>query len=130
MILRSQANLVASLAATWTETAREAARDILSRIPAEEAARTTREIRAGIAGLSPQTLQEAEAQFGARSSGAAGETVAFVCPARNVAALADWLISKGATRVSSARLDYVFEADNALWRRLAERLALNETKPG
>ncbi len=122
VILRSQANLVASLAAPWTETAREAARVILSRIAAEEAARTTREIRADISGLSRETLLEAEAKFGARPPGAIGDTASFACPAKHVAALADWLIAKGATRVSSARLDYVFEADNALWRRLAERL--------
>jgi len=36
VILRSQANLVASLAAPWSEAAREAARIILSRIAAEE----------------------------------------------------------------------------------------------
>ena len=49
VILRSQANLVASLTAPWSETAREAARVILSRIAAEEAARTTREVRATLA---------------------------------------------------------------------------------
>ena len=36
VILRSQANLVASLGATWSELARENARVILSRIAAEE----------------------------------------------------------------------------------------------
>jgi ATP phosphoribosyltransferase len=36
--------------------------------------------------------------------------------------LADWLIGKGATRVTSAKYDYVFTADNSLWRRLATRL--------
>jgi ATP phosphoribosyltransferase len=80
VILRSQANLVASLTASWSETAREAARVILSRIAAEEEARTKRD------------------------------------------ALADWLIGKGATRVTSAKYDYVFTADNSLWRRLATRL--------
>ena len=49
VILRSQANLVASLSANWTARAKEAARVILSRIAAEELARTTREIRTQLA---------------------------------------------------------------------------------
>ena len=44
VILRSEANLVASLAAPWTPLLRETARQILARIAAEEEARTTREL--------------------------------------------------------------------------------------
>lgn len=121
VILRSQANLVASLAAPWSETAREAARVILSRIAAEEAARTTREVRAALP-LSDETLEEAESAFGATLRERIGETATFSCPTKKVAALADWLIGKGAQRVTSARLDYVFNAGNALWGRLAARI--------
>jgi ATP phosphoribosyltransferase len=122
VILRSQANLVASLAAAWSETAREAARVILSRIAAEEEARTRRDVRANLAGLSPEAAREAETLFGARPhTASAGETI-FSCPAKHVGALADWLIGKGATRVTSAKYDYVFTADSRLWRRLAIRL--------
>ncbi|MEK4033444.1 ATP phosphoribosyltransferase [Methylocystis sp. IM3] len=121
VILRSQANLVASLAAPWSETAREAARVILSRIAAEEAARTTREVRAALP-LSDETLREAESAFGASLRERNGETATFACPTKRVAALADWLIGKGAQRVTSARLDYVFNAGNALWGRLAARI--------
>jgi ATP phosphoribosyltransferase len=122
VILRSQANLVASLAAPWGETAREAARVILSRIAAEEAARTTREVRAALP-LSEETAREAEAAFGARLRERNGETTTFACPTKQVAAFADWLIGKGAQRVASSRLDYVFNAENALWARLAQRIA-------
>jgi ATP phosphoribosyltransferase len=122
VILRSQANLVASLTASWSETAREAARVILSRIAAEEEARTKRDVRADLAAFSEEAAREAETLFGATArNGAAGETV-FSCPAKHVGALADWLIGKGATRVTSAKYDYVFTADNSLWRRLATRL--------
>jgi ATP phosphoribosyltransferase len=122
VILRSQANLVASLTASWSETAREAARVILSRIAAEEEARTKRDVRADLAAFSAEAAREAETLFGATArNGAAGETV-FSCPAKHVGALADWLIGKGATRVTSAKYDYVFTADNSLWRRLATRL--------
>jgi ATP phosphoribosyltransferase len=122
VILRSQANLVASLTASWSETAREAARVILSRIAAEEEARTKRDVRADLAAFPAEAAREAETLFGATArNGAAGETV-FSCPAKHVGALADWLIGKGATRVTSAKYDYVFTADNRLWRRLATRL--------
>src|SRR3712207_3347872 len=47
-ILRSEANLVASLKASWGARARSAAATVLPRIAGEEAARTTREIRAGL----------------------------------------------------------------------------------
>ena len=122
VILRSQANLVASLTASWSETAREAARVILSRIAAEEEARTKRDVRADLAAFSAEAAHEVETLFGATTrKGAAGETV-FSCPAKHVGALADWLIGKGATRVTSAKYDYVFTAENNLWRRLATRL--------
>ncbi len=65
VILRSQANLVASLTAPWDNAAREAARVILSRIAAEEEARTTRDVRASLPTLSEHILREAEANFGA-----------------------------------------------------------------
>ncbi|WP_424361359.1 ATP phosphoribosyltransferase [Methylocystis parvus] len=121
VILRSQANLVASLTAPWSETAREAARIILSRIAAEEAARTTREVRAALS-LTDALLQDAQTNFGASLRERNGETAVFTCPTKQVAALADWLIGKGAQSVTSAKLDYVFHAGNALWGRLAGRL--------
>ena len=46
MILRSEANLVASLKVSWSERQRATARAILARIAAEEQARTSRELRA------------------------------------------------------------------------------------
>jgi len=122
VILRSQANLVASITAPWSETAREAARIILSRIAAEEAARTTREVRAAVS-LTDALLQEAQTTFGAGLRERNGETAVFTCPTKQVAALADWLIGKGAQSVTSAKLDYIFNAGNALWGRLAGRLA-------
>jgi len=122
VILRSQANLVASITAPWSETAREAARIILSRIAAEEAARTTREVRAAVS-LNDALLREAQTTFGAGLRERNGETAVFTCPTKQVASLADWLIGKGAQSVTSAKLDYIFNAGNALWGRLAGRLA-------
>ncbi|MGD9543240.1 MAG: ATP phosphoribosyltransferase [Methylocystis sp.] len=122
VILRSQANLVASLTAPWTENAREAARVILSRIAAEEEARMTRDVRARLPALNEAILREAETSFGAGLRDKAEDSLTFSCPAKKVAALADWLIAQGAKSVTSARLDYVFQAENALWSKLAARL--------
>ncbi|MCC3245101.1 ATP phosphoribosyltransferase [Methylocystis sp. WRRC1] len=122
VILRSQANLVASLTAPWGETAREAARVILSRIAAEEEARMTREVRATLPDLTDKIIRKAETKFDAALRESVADTATFTCPAKKVAGLADWLIGQGAKSVTSARLDYVFRADNALWARLAGRL--------
>src|SRR6478735_1939515 len=71
IILRSEANLVASLKAPWGEGQRAALRTVLGRIAAEERARTTREVRAAL----PESgeidlatiagLHEAELPYGA-----------------------------------------------------------------
>jgi ATP phosphoribosyltransferase len=123
VILRSQANLVASMTASWTPRAREAARVILSRIAAEELARTTRELRAQLPALDEALLNEAAECFGASlrercDSGFA----AFTAPADLAPQFADWLIAKGARTVTSAKLDYVFSAENALWSRISARI--------
>jgi ATP phosphoribosyltransferase len=123
VILRSQANLVASLGAPWGEQAREAARIILSRIAAEEEARTTRELRTRLGEVTDKLLRKAEAKFGATLRERNGNgSVTFAAPANKVASLADWLIAHGAQTVTSGKLDYVFRADNELWGRLAARL--------
>ncbi|PPC96514.1 MAG: ATP phosphoribosyltransferase, partial [Methylocystis sp.] len=64
----------------------------------------------------------AEANFGAGLREMSDESATFSCPAKQVAGLADWLIARGAKSVTSARLDYIFQAENALWSRLAARL--------
>ena len=123
VILRSQANLVASLTTPWNETAREAARIILSRIAAEEEARTTREVRVRLAHVTDKLIRKAESKFGATPrDGGEDQSMTFSCPASAVPQFADWLINHGAKHVTSAKLDYVFHAENALWNCLAARL--------
>jgi ATP phosphoribosyltransferase len=123
VILRSQANLVASLGADWNSAARERARVILSRIAAEEEARTTREVTAFLPRLDEAMLAEAKASFAARLRFARSEScVTLTCPTERVAALADWLIAKGAGKVTVGALDYVFSARNPLYERLLARL--------
>jgi ATP phosphoribosyltransferase len=123
VILRSEANLVASMRAPWSDAARSAARAVLTRIAAEEAARTTREIRAGI------DREHAEAagltqRYGTmlRSGGDAGELVLH-CPAAEVFGVVDVLLGAGARDVTVRTLDYVFRPTNPLAERLFKRLS-------
>ncbi|PNG25565.1 ATP phosphoribosyltransferase [Methylocella silvestris] len=123
IILRSQANLVASLSADWSGPARENARAILSRIAAEELARTTREVSTVLPGASSSLATEAQSLFSARLRFCVQDgRVSLNCPVEKVAALADWLIGRGADHVGVTALDYVFSADNPLYEKLVARL--------
>ncbi len=124
VILRSEANFVASLTAPWTEETREAARIILSRIAAEEIARTTREVSARIAQADVELFAHAEVLFSARPRRhLADGWLTLTCPKDKVPALADWLLAQGAAEVSVTQLDYVFDEKNKLYEKLAARLA-------
>ena len=123
VMLKSEANLVASLTASWNDATREAARLILARIAAEEEARTTREVRARVEDLSDSKVKKAAAKFDARLRGRGAEGLVIVsCPKDNAAQLAEWLIKHGAESVTVGALDYVFTAKNPLWEKLAKRL--------
>ena len=117
-ILRSQANLVASLGANWSAEAREKARIILSRIAAEEEARTTREVSAVLPNFADTALEKAKAAFAARLLYAADGRICLNCPKDKAAPLADWLLAQGAAHVCVAAQDYVFSAENPLFERL------------
>ena len=122
-ILRSQANLTASLRADWSFGQRELARVILSRIAAEEEARTTREVSAVLSHVTEPVIAKAKAGFNARIRfhGSDGR-LTLNCPKDKAAPLADWLIAQGATHVCVAAQDYVFSAENPLFERLIARL--------
>jgi len=126
IILRSEANLVASLKAPWGEGQRNALRAVLGRISAEERARTTREVRAAMpesGGIDLATLaglHEAELPYGA-PAGPDGEIV-LRCPEAAMFDLTDALVAAGARAVSVRRIDYAFAAENPLAERLLTRL--------
>ncbi|RVU19793.1 ATP phosphoribosyltransferase [Methylobacterium oryzihabitans] len=125
VILRSEANLVASLAAPWGERARAAVTAVLGRIGAEERARTTREVRAGMPASGEidlaaiAGLHAAELPYGAPEG--RGEIV-MRCPADAVFDLAGSLAAAGAQAVSVRRIDYAFAAENPLVERLFGRI--------
>lgn len=127
VILRSEANLVASLAAPWGVAARAAVATVLSRIAAEEAARTTREIRAGMgpAGIDLARIDPADlhARYGAtRPAGRAEGELVLHCPAARTFELAAALVDGGAQDVTVRALDYIFRAANPLADRLFARI--------
>lgn len=122
MILQSQANLAASLRAPWPEAIRATASAILSRIAAEEKARTTREVRASFM-AAPTDLDQSTDLFEAVALPAASEgDRRYHCPLSSVPAFADWLVKKGAEHVAVTPLDYLFAARSPLYETLAERL--------
>lgn len=124
VILASEANLVASVRAPWNEQARQAAAAILSRIAAEEEARSLREVRAVLNAASPQRLGEIAHRLGARLPfGAAGsDGVTLHCPRKAVFPLVEELSKAGADDITVRTLDYVFRRSNPLIERLLARI--------
>jgi ATP phosphoribosyltransferase len=132
VILRSQAMLVASLAAPWGAIARSNARAILDSVAASEEARRSREVRARFTTrahrATPAHLVVGEACRRFDAVPAAGEDVdphgfvALHCPRGRVAELAGWLIGHGAERVSVTALEQVFDARNPLYEALERRI--------
>jgi len=122
VILRSQANLVASLGADWIPSVRQTARAMLARIAAAEEARQSREVRARLPGAAQGILEAACAMFGAQAAFGEGADshglVALHAPKGRIAELADWLLAQGAERVSVSALEHVFSAKNALYDAL------------
>nr|WP_321982045.1 ATP phosphoribosyltransferase [uncultured Cohaesibacter sp.] len=125
VMLRSQANLVASLTADWSEEAKSALGEILDRIQAEEAARTVREITAAhhdAAAISQQICDEFEAAGVNAPYGHNDHILRLHAPQKSVYAIARRLRELGSVSVSVGRLDYVFEASNPLFDHMLERL--------
>ena len=121
VILRSQANLVASKDADWSGEARETARVILDHIAARARASKYREVRTRFAGCNDALLAEAHNRFGVvapfggpTSSG----MLTLHCPPMQLYALGSFLREHGADTVSVASLDYVLDRENPLFARL------------
>lgn len=124
VILRSEANLVASMGAAWGERARAAARTVLGRIAAEEEARATREIRAAMRADGAVDLEDLAARFGARAPyGRNGAELVLRCPAEHAHGLVDALLAAGAEEISTRGFEALFRPTNPLIERLEARLA-------
>jgi ATP phosphoribosyltransferase len=125
VILRSQANLVASRGAQWGDAERDVTRDILDRIAAQARARAYREVRTRFANCNDDLLGELRNRFGVvtpfggpTSSG----MLTLHCPSGKVHALASMMREKGAESIVVAQIDYVFAPDNPLYTKLIDGL--------
>ncbi|MBP2147827.1 ATP phosphoribosyltransferase [Xanthobacter flavus] len=125
IILKSEANLVASLTATWSPGALSAARAMFDRLGAEKRARTMREVRTRFADCDASLVDEAVAAYrcvapfgGPTSSG----MLTLHCPPDTLHALATFLRQRGASMVTVGPIEYVFAADNPLYEALDARL--------
>lgn len=124
VMLASEANLVASVRAPWSGRARAAANAILSRIAAEEEARTLREVRARLDAGS-EALGDLAGRFGARlpfGGAAMGGVLTIHCPEKAVFALVEHLAQAGADDVTVSAPAYVFRKANPLIERLSARI--------
>lgn len=124
VMLASEANLVASVRAPWGERAKAAANAILSRIAAEEEARSVREIRARLDAPS-DALGDLAGLFGARlpfGATAAGTVVTIHCPDKAVFSLVEHLARAGADDITVSAPAYVFRKANPLIERLQARI--------
>jgi ATP phosphoribosyltransferase len=124
VMLASEANLVASVRAPWGERAKSAAMAILSRIAAEEEARSVREIRARL-DVASEALGDLGALFGARlpfGASAPGGVVTIHCPEKAVFPLVEHLAQAGADDITVSAPAYVFRKANPLIERLQARI--------
>jgi ATP phosphoribosyltransferase len=125
MILRSQANLVASLAAPWSADERAAARALLDRVAAERSAHTMREVRSRFKAADAELVAEVKGRFGVEAP-LGGPTssgmLTLLCPPQRVHELAIFLREEGAETVMVASPEYVFARENPLYEALISRL--------
>lgn len=115
VMLKSQAHLVASRTAEWSDLARAQARAILDRVSSEARARRSRELRTVVADAAGAVAAAAElgatAPFGVPVP---GQPLTLHVAAAKVAALADLLRGRGADVVTVSKLDWVFAAANEM----------------
>ncbi len=124
VMLRSEANLVASARAPWTDRAKAAATAVLTRIAAEEEARTSREVRAALDPARASALVSLARDHGASLpyGNALGREVVLHCRAGNVFEIVAALQGIGAQDISVRAFDYLFRPTNALTERLLRRI--------
>jgi len=125
VILRSQANLVASKAASWTNGELETMRLVLDRLAAQMRAAAYSEVRTRFAGCNDKLLAQAKEKFGVETpfgGPTSSGMLTLHCPPAQVYALAIFLREHGAEAVSVVELEYVFSRDNSIYDRLKSAL--------
>jgi ATP phosphoribosyltransferase len=121
VMLRSQANLVASREADWNDITRETARIILDHIASRARAGKYKEVRTRFSGCNDKLLAEAHSRFGVVSpfgGPTSSGMLTLHCPPAQIYGLASFLRQHGADTVSVGSLDYVMDRDNPLFAKL------------
>ncbi|WP_293552008.1 ATP phosphoribosyltransferase [Parvibaculum sp.] len=121
VMLKSQANLVASLRADWSAGALKAASAMLDRIDAKLAAETQVVVTARGKVNRAKLTKELAAEFGCTAEPGDG-ALSVLCPREHLQAVATRLREGGADAVTVAAAEYIFRARNELLTRLRKRL--------
>ncbi|WP_237154600.1 ATP phosphoribosyltransferase [Oryzibacter oryziterrae] len=121
VIMRSEAALTASLKAGWTPAVRKACRTMLTRIAADDRARSVKKIDAAIT-VTDSLKADLTARAGVTLAGSTADSLSLICPRKKAQTEAERLIGLGARTVTISSVEYVFEAENALFDALEARL--------
>jgi ATP phosphoribosyltransferase len=122
VILESQAQLAASLTATWSAAERKTVEVLLSRIAAREKAKASQVIRVRLNGKA-ESILAALASNGVTVLSQSGSDYALICPRKQLMAAMAVLNANGSGAASVADADYLFEPSNALFEKFAVALA-------
>lgn len=123
-ILRSQAQLAASLAADWTKGARAAAQALLGRIAGRERAKASQVLRVRLAARGAlERLAAAGVTILSHPAGEAGE-YALLCPRERLMEAAEILRAEAGCVATVNDVDYVFDGGDPLSLKLDSALAI------
>ncbi|MEM9571500.1 MAG: ATP phosphoribosyltransferase [Pseudomonadota bacterium] len=114
VILKSEASLTGSLAATWSEEARATLRIFLDGVEATAAAKAFSRLEASRA--------ISDDQLSALGLTRVSERVAL-CPSNQARDAARWLTNAGAETVAIATVNQVFSSDNAVFENFVKKLS-------
>lgn len=121
VMLKSQANLVASMTATWSTTALKAAGEMLDRIDAKRRAEAQVVVTARGKINKAKLAKEMTTEFACAAEPSEG-ALSLLCPRENLQAVATRLRAGGAEAVTVTGAEYIFHAQNELLSRLKKRL--------
>jgi len=121
-ILKSQAQLAASLRAEWTKEARVAAESLLARLGARETARTSQVLRVRLGTNAEQLLESLAREAGASVLSRPGDVdgeYTILCPRDSLSRATASLRKNGCSAsIAVQDIDYVFDTTNPLYASL------------
>ena len=123
LILKSQAQLAASLRASWSKAALEAADRLTARIAARELARSSYQLRIALPKSGAKIVKSLEQDYGCSVVLKNGADHLLLCPRNRLSETVGLLRSKGVhASVAAEHADYVFAEVNRLAERLRQAL--------